>query len=77
VAVSPEEIAVAQIGQVAGQALEGRDDAGVGQIRILVGLSESQVLAGMLQRRDARMARLEARIAALETAVSQTGEGAE
>jgi BMFP domain-containing protein YqiC len=31
----------------------------------------------MLQRRDARMDNLEARIAALEAAVSQTGEGAE
>jgi hypothetical protein len=69
VAVSPDEIAVAQIDRVVGQALEGRHGSDVGQVSILVGLSETEILQTALRRRDARLDSLEARIAALEAAI--------
>jgi DNA-binding IscR family transcriptional regulator len=74
VAVSPEEIAVAEVGRVVGQALASRDGSGIGEVKLLVGLSETQLLERMLRRRDARMDDLEARIAALEAAIEQGTE---
>jgi hypothetical protein len=72
IAVAPEAITAAQMGQVVGQALESREDIDVGQVKILVGLPQAQILETALQRRDARMDQLETRIAALEAAMAET-----
>lgn len=62
IAVTPEEITAAQAGKIVGRALEHSAGTGVTKVNTLVGLPQEQILTTVLEKRDARVARLEARI---------------
>jgi len=59
VAVAPDELSLAQLAQLIGQAWEGSAAPGVKQIRVLVGLVQPVAFSALVGDLDARMAALE------------------
>jgi hypothetical protein len=70
VAVPPGEITAQQAAQVVGRALEDGQAGDVSQVRTLVGLPQGEILQTALERRDACIEDLEARVARLEAAIN-------
>jgi len=69
VAISPDLITVDQATQIVGRTLEGADGPGISQVKALVGVPQGEILATVLDKRDARIADLEARVERLEKAI--------
>jgi len=71
IAVHPDQLALDQVGQVIGQAMEGtRSDSQV-EVRALVGLPQAAVLESLIERRDKRLTALRSRVERTATQMAQ------
>jgi hypothetical protein len=71
-AVPPAELTLAQYGAVVGRAVRGCSENGVKTVTTLVGLPQNGLWNTAMQAKDARIARLEGRLSALEARSDHT-----
>ena len=67
IAVSPEIIKPSQYSSVIGRALISNTGNGINKATVMVGLPQNELWHGIIKDRDARIAKLENRLAALES----------